>query len=260
MGTSKSLAPGSGGAWTELKGDITGHFTGSRRPSLGSIVGNAVRAAGGIGVGGRRGGRGGGGGAVGGGAAGSIGPVVGGLGGFAEAVRDRGLANGLEALGLGELEGKSAVEVVATVADHLAAAVKGIDGDLMREALREAIIEAAALRDSDGYADLEGGLQSFLREEGVDGLVEVFLCKFVFDAVWANFEEHAQTKAMDRNALEAFVNAIDGVCASEVRGALDDARERGEFNTMDWFGEDGQRVGKEIFATIEARLRGMGDA
>lgn len=257
MGTSKSLALGSGGAWTGLKGDITGHFTGSRSPSFGSIVGNAVRAAGGIGVGGRRGGAAGG--AAGGGAGGSIGPVVGGLGGFAEAVRDRGLADALEVLGLGELEGKSAVEVVATVADHLAAAVDGIDGELMREALREAIIEAAALGDSDGYADLEGGMQSFLQDEGVDGLVEVFLCKFVFDAVWANFEDHAQAKATDRNALEAFANAIDGVCASEVRGTLDGVRDRGEFNTMDWFGQDGQRVGREIFATIEARLRAMGD-
>ena len=252
MGTSKSLPPGSGGAWTGLKGDITGHFSGSRSSSFGSIVGNAVRAAGGIGVG-NRGGRGGS-------AGSSVGTVIGGLGGFAETVRDRGLTDGLEALGLGELEGKSAVEVVAIVADHLAAAVEGIDGELMREALREAIIESAALGERDGYADLEEGLQSFLREEGADGLVEIFLCKFVFDAVWANFEVHAQAKATDRNALEAFMNAIDGICASEVRGALDDARDRGEFNTMDWFGQDGRRIGREIFATIEARLRSMGDA
>lgn len=261
MGTSKSLVAGSGGAWTKLKGDITGHFTGSRQPSFGSIVGNAIHAAGGIGVGGRSGARsGGGGGAAGGSTGGSIGRVVGGLGGFAEAVRDRGLADGLEALGLAELEGKSAVEVVATVADHLAAAVDGIDGELMREALREAIIEAAALGDSDGYADLEGGLQSFLRDEGVDGLLEIFLCKFVFDAIWANFEAHVQAKATDRNSLDAFVNAIDGVCASEVRGTLDDVRDRGEFNKMDWFGKDGQRVGRDIFVSIEARLRAMGDA
>ena len=259
MGTSKSLAPGSGGAWTRLKRDITGHFTGSIRKSFGSVVGNAVRAADGLGIGGRRVGRGGGG-AAGSSARGSIGRVVGGLGGFAEAVRDRGLADGLETLGLGELEGKSAIEIIATVADHLASAVEGLDGELMREALREGIIEAAALGDSDGYTDLEGGLQSFLRDEGVDGLVEIFLCKFVFDAVWANFEDHAQAKATDRNALEAFVNAIDGVCASEVRGVLGDMRDRGEFTTMDWFGQDGQRVGREIFVTIEARLRAMGDA
>lgn len=255
MGTSKSLNAGSGGAWTGLKGDITGHFTGSRQPSFGSIVGNTIRATGGIGVGGRRGGGG-----AGRAARGSIGPVVGGLGGFASAVRDGGLAGGLDALGLGQLAGKSAIEVVATVAEHLAAAVEGVDGDLMREALREAIIEAAALGDSDGFADLEGGLQSFLEEEGVGGLVEVFLCKFVFDAVWANFEEHAQAKATGQNALEAFMNAIDGICSSEVRGAIDDARDQGEFDSLDWFGQDGQRIGKDIFVSIEARLRAMGDA
>lgn len=257
MGTSKSIQPGSGGAWTGLKSNITGHFTGSRNVTPGGIVGDTVNATGGIGVGIRR--ASGGGRSTGGGVGGAVGPVIGGLGGFGTAVRDEGLSSGLESLGLSYLEGKSAIEVVASVADHLTEAVEGIDGELMRNALREAIIDAAALGDGDGYSDLEAGLQTFLIREGVDALVEIFLCKFVFDAVWVNIEAHVQAKAPDQNSLDAFMSAVEGICDSEVRGALDDAREHGDFASRDWFGADGQKLGKEIFSAIDSRLKTMGE-
>ena len=249
MGTSKSLSSGSGGAWSPLKRKITRHFSGSRPATARGIVGSTVRAAGGIGVGGRGGGRGGGG--------ASVGRVVGGLGGFGTFVRDLGLAGALKFLELAELEGKSAAEVAATISEHLADAVDGVDGDLMRDALRNAIIEAAALGDADGFADLERGLQSFIEREGITGLVEVFLSKFVFDAVWVNIEAYVQSNAQDQNAYDAFMHAVESVCGAEVRGAIDDARTQGQFDSLDWFGEDGLQIGHSIFESINSRLRGM---
>jgi hypothetical protein len=187
----------------------------------------------------------------------AIGPLVSGLGGFGTSVRDQGLAAGLERLGLQDLIGKSAVEVVAAVSDHLASTVDGLDGDLMRAALGEAILEAAQLGDSDGFADLERGLQAFINDRGVEGLVEVFLCQFVFDAVWANIEGYVQSKAADEQSTQAFMSAVEGVCVAEVRGVMDDVRVRGDIGRVDWFGADGQRIGREVFQTIDARLRGM---
>ena len=259
MGTSKSLGAGSGGAWSHLKGQITGHFSGSRSVPIRGLVGDAVRAAGGVGVSGRGtgGGRGGGGGGAGGAVGGTIGPVVGGLGGFGAAVREQGLAVGLDRLGCRDLVGKSAVEVVAAVSDHLASSVDGLDGELMRSALSEAILEAAQLGDADGFVDLERGIQAFLNESGAEGLVEVFLCKFVFDAVWANVEGYVQSKSPDERATEAFMSAIENVCAVEVRATIDESRERGDFGQTDWFGADGQRIGHQIFQTIDSRLRSM---
>lgn len=160
-------------------------------------------------------------------------------------------------MGLRDLVGKSAVEVVAAVSDHLASAVDGLDGELMRAALSDAILEAAQLGDADGFVDLERGLQSFLNENGVEGLVEVFLCQFVFDAIWANVEGYVQSKAPDDRATEAFMSAIENVCAVEVRAVMDESRERGDFGRTDWFGADGQRIGRQVFQTIDTRLRAM---
>jgi hypothetical protein len=255
VGTSKSLGAGSGGAWSHLKGQITGHFSGSRSVSIRGLVGDAVKATGGVGISGRGGGGAGGGSGIG----GAIGPVIGGLGGFGAAVREQGLAVGLDFLGLRDLAGKSAVEIVAAVSDHLASTVDGLDGELMRAALSDAILEAAQLGDADGFVDLERGLQGFLNKNGVEGLVEVFLCKFVFDAVWANVEGYVQSRSPDERAIEAFMSAIENVCAVEVRATIDESRERGDFGQIDWFGADGQRIGRQVFQTIDSRLRAMED-
>lgn len=259
MGTSKSLGPGSGGSWSHLKGQVTGHFSRSRSVPTRALISDAVTAVGGIGVGVRTtGGSAGGGATRGRGVAGAIGPVVGGLGGFGAVVREEGLAVGLQRLGLKDLVGKSAVEVVSAVADHLASAVHGLDGELMNAALCDAILEAAQLADSDAFIDLEKGLQAFLDENGVEGLVELFLCHFVFDAIWANIEGYVQSRAPDERASEALMSAIEGVCVDEVRAVLDDARERGEFERTDWFGTDGQRIGREVLETVDSRLRALG--
>ena len=257
MGTSRSLPPSSGGAWSGLKRKVTARLRGSQRVDASSIVGDTVRASGGIGVGGRGGGGAGAGGA---GSGAGVGGIVGRLGGFGAAVREGGLSGALKALRLSELEGRSAVEVAARISEHLAEAIEGVDGDLAKNALRETLLEAAALGDADGFDDLERGLEAFLQREGPAGLMEIFLSKFVLDAVWANIESYVVTKADDQNAMDALMRAVEGVCDAEVRGALDEARRKGEWEGLDWFGEDGLRMGRDIFTMIDSRVRAMGGA
>ena len=91
-----------------------------------------------------------------------IGSAIGGIGQFAAAVGAGGLNEGLALLGLRDLEGLSGVEIAAAIADHIAESLEGVNADLMREALREAVLEAAELAEIDGLEDLERGLESFL--------------------------------------------------------------------------------------------------
>lgn len=250
MGTSKSLKPGSGGTWTSLKRKITGQFTGSSESTPGNIVGDTVRATGGVGIGNRST-------ATSSPATGAA-SAVGGLAGFAEAVRQLGLTEGVRRLGLDALSDKSALEIVSSIADHLARDSSGVDRDLMSDALRDSIIDAAALSDEGDFADLEAGLNAFIRDEGIEGLVELFLCRFVFDLVWANIEDHVQEKAPDEQSLQAFASAIEGICDTEVRSAIKDAKASHDFENVDWFGSDGQKLGQDVFSSVETKLRAMG--
>ena len=193
-----------------------------------SIAGSVVRAGEGIGIGGTPAG---------------IGSVVGGIGGFGAVVAEFGLNEGLTILGLRDLEGLSAVEVAAAIADHLAESLDGVNADLMRDAVREAVLEAAELGEVDGLEDLEKGLESFLQTDGVLGLVALVLEKFVFNAIWACIEDHAQLKAPTREEFEALLIAVQGVCESEVRKTISDVEESGELESVDWFGPGGDAVG-----------------
>jgi hypothetical protein len=261
MGTSISLSPGSGGNWTVLKTQITSYFTGSRPSSAAGIVRDTINAVGGVGAGSREGiprlAPGGGRTRIIG--TSTIGTIISGLGAFSNEVQDAGLLRGLTKLGLSELEGKSAVEVIASIAEHLSLSVDGLDAELLRDALRDSILEASSLEVSDGFTDLEQGLQHFINENGPVGLIEIFLCHLVFDAIWSNIEEYAQAKSSDENGLNAFMSAIEGVCDAEIRRVINEMRNDGSFAEIDWFGRDGKRIGKAIFNNIDQHLRRLTD-
>ena len=212
MGTSKSISTPTGGEWSGTKSLITSRLRGTRSVAPSSIASSVVRAGGGIGVGGTPVG---------------IGSVVGGIGGFGAAAAEFGFDEGLAFLGLGDLEGLSAVEVAAAIADHLAESLDGLDADLMRDAVREAVLEAAELSEVDGLEDLERGLESFLETEGVLGLVALVIERYVFNAIWARIEDHAQLQAPTREEFEALLIAVQGVCESEVRKTIRDIEESG---------------------------------
>jgi hypothetical protein len=117
MGTSKSISTPSGGDWSPLKQDISSQFGGGTpRCTPTALVGRTVQAAGGVGILSSIGGpgRGQGRGGTGSGSA-RISRTLQGLGGFGAFVATRGLGDALEQLGLVELRGRPAVEVVARI-------------------------------------------------------------------------------------------------------------------------------------------------
>lgn len=267
MGTSRSIGTPSGGAWSSVRGDVTGHFTGSRDVSPGQIVSGVITAAGGLGFaphieldGGRA--RGGGGG-TGGRAARKAGTVrrtgraVAGLGGFAGLAQTEGLGAALDRFNLGELVGRPAVEVVARVAEELGKHADGIDGEVLRNSLQAAIIEAAGLHDALDYRDLEAGLRAFLNENGVPGLIELFLGRYVFEAVWAAIEDHAADRSPDEAQLEALMSAIDDISSREVRAVLGEKKRSNTFDNVNWFGRQGRSIAE---ATVKDILDKLGMA
>jgi hypothetical protein len=271
MGTSKGLPTPKGGRWTRLKNDITNFIGGDNRVTPIQIVRDTMRAAGGIdipssrrpsGDGPReRGGSdrsGGGGGAGTGGSEGrgrsAVGGAVSGLGSFGEAVRTEGLDRALEILGIAELRNRPAAEVVAQIAEHIAAGADGPQKELLNDALRNALFEAAATQGDGSYDNLKDSLESFLQREGVQGLVELFLSEYVFDRVWTLIENHVDLKTQSNSASDAMAGAVENACRSNVADLIAESKDAGSFESTDWFGAGGQKLGEELVADLEARL------
>jgi hypothetical protein len=273
MGTSTNFTTPTGGDWSDLKRDITDLLNGDDAITPEQIIGGTLLATqgfgkpltvpssasplGGVRSGGRRagGGTGGGGARTTGGRL-SVGRAASGLGGFGATVRDEGLDAALEAFGLGELHGKPAAEVIARIAEHMTEDLPGTQGEILTAALRESIFEVAALEGDRSYQALEASLQAFLNREGVEGLVECFLSRIVFNRVWFHVEAHVQKKA-DGAEGQALAAAVERSIKGHVRSLIDEQKTAGRFNRLDWFGAAGDRFGQDIAADLEARLRAL---
>jgi hypothetical protein len=264
MGTSKSYPTPSGGDWTPLKKDITDKIAGNQSISAAQIVGGTVRALGGLrssggsSSGGASGGGGSGGRGRGGkGRGGSIGGTVSGLGGFGQAVQSGGLDSALEKLGLSELKDRPASEVIARIAEHLCEAEEGLQQEVMVDALKDALLEAATLQEGGEYKDLEAALQNFFERNGVEALIEGFLSNYVFDKVWMAIENHAQLRAEIAKTSEALSVAVGQACREHVGSLVGETRVAGTFGNIDWFGREGIRLANELVTELETRLRAL---
>ena len=266
MGTSTGISTPSGGGWGPAKREITAHIADPQAISPARVASRVVSAMGGLGLGITQGGgaagsstsRASGGGRIGGRTptahARQVGRAIAGLGGFASAVQETGLTDALQNLDLGDLEGRPAVEVIARVAERLAEGLVGVDGEILKTALNETILQAAQLEEELGFTDLEAALQTFLNDQGLSGLVELFLTRFVSDLVTGAILDHIDQKTDSDAQAEALLSGIEIVCRDKARDTVERHRTAGHFNRVDWFGAAGTRLGRELADSIVAEL------
>ena len=265
MGTSSSFSTPSGGKWTPVKTDISTFLSGGN-VSAGQIAAGALSAAGGLAVPSDGASSVGGGGSVGGGLAGrgragrqtSVSRTISGLGGFGASVGARGLTEALRTLGLEELRGRPAPEVVARIAEHLSDDAQGLQKELLTTALRDAIFDAAAIEGDLSYENLDASLQAYLDREGIEGLIELFLGRYVYDRLWFVIENHTDLRAETTNSSDLLATAVLNACRAHVRAEMSQYPTNGGLARIDWFGRDGERIGRELVAALEARITGTG--
>ncbi len=229
-----------------MKSDITSTFSGTRDIPDGRIVSGVVSARGGIG--------GGGGSSAGGGKTKGVTKAVSGLGGFGAVLVSSNLEKAINSLGLPDLKDKSATEIVSIIAERLSSDVSGIEAEALKKALQDAILEASQLTDEGTYADLEKSLQNFLQQDGIRGLVELFLAEYVFDFTWVFIEKYAQERAKDGKSLEAFMTAHKSICETKVKEKVNEISKSKSFNSVDWFGKEGQQLANTIVSEIQKAL------
>src|SRR6266699_266160 len=171
MGTSKSLKTPGGKRWRGPKRQLTDHLDGGSPFDAQRFVLGALGALGGLGMKART--------TWGEGisSASASGRVRthatrDGLGGFGTQVVSGGLDTALGSLGLEDLRGRPAAEVVARVAEYLSQDATGRQAEVLEAALRDTIFDIAAVEDAGSYDDLEGALQSFLDREGLEAFIE----------------------------------------------------------------------------------------
>jgi len=266
MGTSASFRTPSGGDWTAAKNAVTDAVGAGSSASAATIVARTLRALGGVdgsttsrgttgaGGGGTRGGTGGGGGGAGGGRARTAARAVAGVGSFGAGVRDAGLANALDAIGLSALRDKPAAEVISCVAERIAESGDGLLYDVLYGAFVQAIYDAAELMPDASFDDLESALQTYLSANGPEGLASLFLSHYLFSRVWTSIEKHVTGRADSNGEHEALLRTVHEWCRDQVAAVFEDARIAGRIERVNWFGDEGRQLAERIVRDFETRL------
>jgi hypothetical protein len=152
------------------------------------------------------------------------------------------------------LEGRPAIEVITRISESLSDHAEGLERDVLSKTLKDTILEIAALDNELGFEKLEEALESFISENGVSGFLEVFLTRYVLDAIWMLIEQHSQSSSPGESELEALFSAVEHVCRNEVREHLSEIRQSGRLGKINWFGDEGIRIADEIISLLESRL------
>jgi hypothetical protein len=185
--------------------------------------------------------------------------MISGIGGFGASIRDGGLGQALDSLGLVELRGNAAAEVVSRVAEHLASGVDGQIYETAYAALVQALFDAAQLSEDGTFEALDTGLQQYLDQHGAEGLAGLFLGHFVFTRVWTVIENHASSHARSNGEHEALLRSVDNWCREQIQELFAEFRDNGRFEHVDWFGRDGITLASAICDAFEARLAAAGE-
>jgi hypothetical protein len=245
-----------GGKWTEIKHDISAYLSGKGNITTPQkIIGSTIAATGGLslqssaGYSGRSGRK-----------SSDIGSnriaqTIFSLAGFGTTVGVGTLTQALNLLGIESLEGKSAGEVISRIADHLSEQIDSPAQDILRTAIQGALHSAAELSDDPTYENLEQSLQTFLLREGIEGLIELFLTQYIFDKIWLFIEDYVNRRTDSQTDISNMEVAVEQSCRSSVHDEIEQRKNEGRFNSLDWFGRDGARVADEIVASLEQRLR-----
>jgi len=255
MGTSKMMPTPRGGQWTGLKSTISSYLSGTGNVTPQQIIRETINAAGGLSlrspstISGSAGGT-----AAGGRSGRSVSRAVSGLAGFGSALGG-GLTHALNSLGIEDLQGKPAGEVISKIADHLSDDLSGMERDVLRSALQQALYNAAELAGDPSYENLEASLQTFLAREGIEGLIELFLTQYVFDRVWLLIEEYVTNRTDDEADISNLETAIEQSCRSNVHEEVEHHKAEGSYENLDWFGPDGHRIAESVVTDLERRLK-----
>ena len=67
-------------------------------------------------------------------------------------------------------------------------------------------------------------------------------------------ENHVDLKTQSNGGSDAMARAVENACRSNVADLITDSKEAGKFESTDWFGAGGQRLGEELVADLAARL------
>ena len=178
-----------------------------------------------------------------------IGKAVADLYAFVLAISSKGFEGALRASMQGVETDQPGPELVTAIGEHLSHGITGLQAEVFCKAVEEAIFDAAGLGYDLQRLNVKAGLERYLRKRGAKQFLELFLSRYVFDAVWLRVQDHLRAKSGSRSLRKSAVG-IERFCASVVRSVVENWHVEGKLERL----PAKKRLGTTLIATIETRL------
>src|SRR5690348_3679115 len=126
-------------------------------------------------------------------------------------------------------DSESLPDVIREIADDLTRNVKGLEGDVQRKSLQEALFFALGARSDHVGSRVNGSLRLFLRRKG-RGLLQRFLRLHLFNMVWLETSESFRTFARTDTSFVQDMESVERACQKIVDSAWRSQKIHGTIN------------------------------
>jgi hypothetical protein len=126
-------------------------------------------------------------------------------------------------------DSESLPDVIREIADYLAGNVKGLEGDVQRKSLQEALFFALGMKSDRVGSRSNGSLAVFLRRNG-RGLLRRFLRLHLFNIVWLETSESFRPFAQTNASFVQDMERVERTCQKIVDSAWRSQKIRGTLN------------------------------
>jgi diguanylate cyclase (GGDEF)-like protein len=144
----------------------------------------------------------------------------------------------------------SPAEVVTELAASMTPKMPGREGDLLRKALEETLLEAAGLGYELHSLEIDRGLQSFLVRRGGFAFIELFLSLYVFDVVALRMQDSIDLAASSDASITMSMLALERRCRNVIRSVGKDLGLKTRVAEL----RGNKRLGATIMRAVEERF------
>jgi hypothetical protein len=166
------------------------------------------------------------------------------FGGLLEAIQHNGLSNALAEVGLPELRGQPAEQVLQEIADYLAAENSVMEGDIVRQALFDYYDEVFG--DVKTFDDLEALFSQLLGQGGVAEVLKRFFGFCVYRRFRTHYTERLLQTLADPRKLFQKMRDIKEYIFSKLNVITFNR----DLLSLNWRGSDGEKMSQNILESV----------
>jgi hypothetical protein len=115
---------------------------------------------------------------------------------------------------------KTALELVTDLADVFCQSAEGIESDLLKKAVQEALLMSIDVQADSSVSEFTDLLRGYLARHGNTALTKLFIGIHMFDSIWFEFMESDFVSTRSEDALDQLSTFLEQACFAKADAVI----------------------------------------